>query len=271
MSKVNFIETIHKIKKGIQIQSKVISGLYDREILTRISKVSFGLLGIFIEPIGTTVVFLLLLGFRRGFRPIFTLDLIIFLASGIILYTLVNSIGRRAIHTMQANQALFIYKRIKPIDTLIARTIVEINCYGIIYLVITVGYFAIQKTWKLDNLPLLFFCYIIMAIAGFGFGLIFMIMGHRFPLSKQIIPIVLRPLFFLSAIFYPVKIVPERFKPFITWNPIVHSVELSRKAFSDNYILDPSISIAYLLKFTLLVLTIGIIIYFKNERILLTK
>ena len=40
---------------------------------------------------------------------------------------------------MSANEALFFYKPVKPIDTVIARTIVESGLYGIVFIVIILG------------------------------------------------------------------------------------------------------------------------------------
>ena len=128
-----------QIKKGLKIQTDVIRGLYYRELITRISRVRFGLFGILIEPIGLIVIWLLFFGFRRGFRPVFSLDLIIFLVTGNIIFVLFNSISRRAIDAIKSNQALFYYSRVKPFDTLIARTLVETNSYGIVYLVIVLS------------------------------------------------------------------------------------------------------------------------------------
>ena len=86
------MNSIFKIKKGLKIQIDVIRGLYYRELLTRISKLRFGLIGILIEPIALISIWLLLFGARRGFKPVFNLDLIIFLSVGNIIYQLFISI-----------------------------------------------------------------------------------------------------------------------------------------------------------------------------------
>ena len=43
---------------GWQIQRNVISALVYRELKTRVSEVKFGILGVFIEPLGVMAVFL---------------------------------------------------------------------------------------------------------------------------------------------------------------------------------------------------------------------
>ena len=51
---------------GWTIQRNVISALVYRELKTRVSQVKFGVLGVFIEPLGVIAVFLLIFGSFRG-------------------------------------------------------------------------------------------------------------------------------------------------------------------------------------------------------------
>ena len=260
-----------QIKKSLKIQIDVIRGLYYRELLTRISKLRFGLIGILIEPIALITIWLLLIGFRRGFVPVFSLDLIIFLTAGNIIYELFSSISRRSIDSINANQALFYYSRVKPFDTICARALVEINSYGILYIVIVLSYFYFKNMWRIDNLPLILVSYLLTSIFAIGLGLIFMTAGRRITYTTQILNVIFRPLYFLSGSFFSLAALPESIKPWLAWNPLLHAIELSRKGFSDFYLLDPLISLSYLFKITIITLFLGLFIYVKNERILLTK
>src|SRR5207244_4083629 len=53
--------------------------------------------------------------------------------------------------------------------------------------------------------------------------------------AKRAIPILLRPLFFISGIFFPATAVPAHFKSFIMWNPVLHALELMREAMFSDY------------------------------------
>lgn len=260
-----------KIKKSLKIQIDVIRGLYYRELLTRISKLRFGLIGILIEPIALISIFLLLIGFRRGFVPVFSLDLIIFLTVGNIIFELFSSISRRSIDSINANQALFYYSRVKPFDTIFARALVEINSYGVLYIIIVLGYFYFKNMWVIDNLPLILICFLLTAIFAIGLGLIFMTAGNRYNYTSQVVNVIFRPLYFISGSFFSLAGLPESIKPWLAWNPLLHAIELSRKGFSELYLLDPLISLLYLIKITIITLFLGLLIYVRNERILLTK
>ena len=265
------MNSIIKIKKGLKIQTDVVRGLYYREVITRISRVKYGLIGILIEPIGLIVIWLLLFGIRRGFRPIFGLDLIIFLLVGNITFVLFNSISLRSIDTINANQALFNYSRVKPFDTLIARTLVEVNSYGLVYLVIIISYFIVKNMLVIDNLPLILLSYLLITILAFGLGLILMTAGRRYVFSKAVVRVIFRPLYFLSGTLFSLGSIPESIKPWLSWNPILHAIELSRKGFSEMYLLDPLISLPYLINSTIITLFLGVLVYVKNERILLKE
>ena len=229
------------------------------------------MLGIFIEPIGGISIFLLLFGFRRGFNSVLGVDLPIFLGAGILTFTLFNSIGRRALGAIKANYSLFFYRRVKPIDTLISRAILETQCYGTVYISIFSLYFIFKNDWMLQDIPLLFSCWLCTALIGFGYGLIMMVIGHRYILVEQGVNILSRPLFFLSAVLFPLSSIPQWLRPWLSWNPILQAIELSRRAFYGQYILDPLISLTYLLKCTITLVTIGLFIYICNERILITR
>jgi len=267
----NLMNSFIQIKKSLKIQIDVIRGLYYRELLIRISKLRFGLIGILIEPILLISIWLLLFGARRGFEPVFSLDLIIFLSVGNIIYQIFASISRRSINSINANEALFYYPRVKPFDTICARALLEINTYGILYLVIVLGYFYFKNIFFIDNLPLILISYLLISILSFGLGLILMVAGSRYFFSKEVVNVVFRPLYFISGTLFSLASLPQWIKPWLSWNPLLHAIELSRKGFSELYLLDPLISFSYLLKSSIIILFLGLFTYIKNQRILQTK
>ena len=98
-----------------------------------------------------------------------------------------------------------------------------------------------------------------------------MVAGHRFNFLIQFVPLALRPFWLISGVWFPLTAIPEKFRPFLTWNPITQAIELSRHALTRDYILIEEISLKYLLYFAIISFTIGLGIYLNNEKILLTK
>ncbi len=256
------------LSKGLAIQINVVRALYYREILTRVNKTQFGILGLYFEPLANILLLVSLFGIRRGFEPILEVDLVMFFASGILTYNIFRSISIRSINSLEANKALLTYKRVKPIDTIISRTIVEMLSLGIVFGFIIIGYSIIKEKWFIVNLPIILYSFLCISILSFGLGLILMIAGFRFPILQTTLPIILRPLYFISGIFFSLQNLPQWLKPFLSWNPILQAIELSRRGFSEKYFLDPLISASYLFSFVLVTLTVSLYIYQKNERLL---
>ena len=259
------------VLEGAGIQINVIRALYYRELLTRVSKSNFGIIGLYIEPLAGIAILLFIFGIRRGFSPVLGVDLFLFLGCGIIIYNIFRSICIRSLASIQANKALFTYKRVKAIDTIIARTIVEFFSLGTIYVFFILGYSIIKETWYVSDLPLILFSYICISLISLGLGLIVMISGYRYPVMQSILPIVLRPLYFCSGVFFSLQNLPQWLKPWLSWNPILQAIELSRKGLSKTFILDPLISINYLFCCVIVTITFGLFVYQNNERLLLKE
>lgn len=255
---------------GWTIQRNVINALVYRELKTRVSQVKFGVLGVFIEPLGVIAVFLSIFGFVRGGSP--GIDIILFLACGVILYTMYVNISIRSLNSMQANEELFFYRPVKPVDTVIARTLVESGLYGSIFLIIAGFTCLIREKWLIDDFGLLVITFIALTLNAFGFGVFLMAAGHRYKALHQIVPLIMRPLWFVSGIFFSLNAVPQQFIPWLSWSPIVQAVELSRSAFSVDYSINPLIvSLPYLLTTSALSCAFGLWVYSNNEKILLTR
>lgn len=256
---------------GWQIQRNVVSALVYRELKTRVSEVRLGVLGVFLEPLGVMAVFLAIFSVLRGNKG-GPLDVALFLAAGIVLFTLFSDLSVRSLNAMRANEALFFYRPVKPIDTVIARSLVESGLYAIVYIVMISGIFLIREQWMLEDFPLLVASYLGLALTAFGLGLLIMVAGHRYSSLFQIVPLVMRPLWFVSGVFFSLASLPQWLRPWVSWNPVLQAIELSRHAFNSNYpLLDDSISLPYLLAWSGVSCAVGLWAYSNNERILLTR
>ena len=255
-----------------RIQWRVIDALVYRELKTRVSQVKFGFLGVLIQPLIVMSVFLLIFGlFRSGGRGGGPLDIGLFLAAGIVLYTLFNDIAIRSLNAMDANEALFFYRPVKPVDTVIARAVVESGLYALILIIIVVGVWIVREAIIISSFLQLVASFLLLAVTALGVGLAVMVAGHLFPVFKQIVPLFFRPLWFMSGVFFSLQGIPQQFRPYLSWNPILQAIELARNAFDQSYQLEQSISMGYLVICALVSLAFGLGVYVNNEKNLLTR
>ena len=59
-----------------------------------------------------------------------------------------------------------------------------------------------REQWILENFALMVVSFLALALTAFGLGLTLMVAGHRFPLTHQLAPLVTRPLWFVSGIYF---------------------------------------------------------------------
>ena len=91
-------------------------------------------------------------------------------------------------------------------------------------------------------------------------------------LNKMIVRIIRRVMqrviIFTSGIFFATFEIPAYVRPFITWNPILHGVELFRYAMNNDYPI-PDISLSYLATCSIVTWAFSLILYRTNESLLL--
>jgi capsular polysaccharide transport system permease protein len=253
---------------GWQIQWRVVDALVYRELRTRVSEVKGGFLGILLQPLGLLAIwvsFLGVLSLNRGG----SMNIVLFLTSGIILYSIFAHISNRSTRAMIANQGLLYYRPVKPIDAVIARTICETALNISCYFVILVGTWIFLDKIVFADVSLFFSSLLLASCLGFSTGLIFMTVGHLVPAFVQVSVWIPRILWFLSGVPFRYWVLPPWTHPFFTWNPLMHCIELNRQSLSEDYF-TPDASLSYAISCTVVWLTIALWVYSNNERRLLT-
>ncbi|MDF3829201.1 MULTISPECIES: ABC transporter permease [unclassified Pseudocitrobacter] len=256
-------------RSGIEVQRAAVSALFLREIKTRFGKYRLGYFWAVLEPAAHMLVMLAVFGFIMH-RTMPDISFPVFLINGIIPYFLFSNITTRSIGAIEANQGLFNYRPVRPVDTIIARALLETLIYGCVYIVLmTIVGFA-GETFAVTRLVTLILTWLLLVIFSCGVGLIFMVVGNAFPETEKFLPILIKPLYFVSCIMFPLHAIPRDYWPYLLWNPIVHIVELSRECVVANYVSE-GVNLPYLAFCTLVVLFLGLAVYRRNEEAMLTS
>lgn len=256
-------------RSGYEVQRSAINALFFREIKTRFGKYRLGYLWAVLEPSAHLIVLLLFFGFIMH-RTMPDISFPQFLLNGIIPYFIFSNITQRSLGAIEANQGLFNYRPIKPIDTIIARAKLETIIYMAVYFILMLVVAMSGETIKVNNLLQLFFSWFMLILFSCGIGMIFMVAGHYLPETQKLFPIMLKPLYFLSGIMFPLHSIPKEHWPYLLWNPILHAVELSREAVVAGYVSE-GVSLEYLVIVTLATLFIGLAVYRTREEAMMTS
>lgn len=256
-------------RSGIEVQRAALKSLFLREIRTRFGKFRLGYFWAVLEPAAHLLVMMAIFGFIMH-RTMPDISFPVFLLNGIIPYFIFTNITNRSIGAIEANQGLFNYRPVKPIDTIIARASLETLIYATVYLLLMAVVWVLGEEFSVTNVLKLVFSWFLLIIFSCGLGLIFMVLGKTFPEIAKFLPIVLKPLYFISCIMFPIHSVPKEYWHYLLWNPIVHAVELSRESVVAGYSTD-GVSLGYLMVSALLMLFVGLALYRIREGAMLTS
>lgn len=263
------IRIIFMIRKGFHIQKSTVIALFLREIKTRFGKYRLGYCWALLEPVLHLFVLWVVFDYVMQ-RAMPDISFPVFLLNGLIPYFLFSNIATRSINAFEANQGLFNYRPVKPVDTIIARAVLETFIYTIVYFLLMA--LLLLSGEAIDKINLIELCTVgfLLIVFSFGLGLIVMVVGNAFPEMEKFLPVIIKPLYFISCIMFPLNSVPEEYWGWLLWNPLLHVVELARESLAINYQSEGA-SLAYLAFSTLVVLFVGLLIYRSREEAMLTS
>lgn len=256
-------------RSGLEVQKAAVKALFLREIKTRFGKYRLGYLWAALEPSAHVLIMLTIFGYIMQ-RTMPDISFPVFLINGIIPFFVFSNISIRSIGAIEANQGLFNYRPVKPIDTIISRAILESIIFAFVYILLMCVVLLLGEDFEISNIITLTLVWLLLAILSTGIGIIFMVLGKTFPEISKFLPIAIKPLYFISCIMYPLHSIPKDYWPLILWNPLVHVVELCRESVVPGYISD-GVSIEYLAWTTLVVTFLSLAIYKYREKAMLTS
>ena len=195
-------------------------------------------------------------------------NIVIFMAAGFTIYFPFRQLAIQALSGLKLRSPLY-YRRIEPLDILLALSINNVRAL----LTITLGLMALiwAFTWdfRMDSPGLALCIYLLTVLMAIGFGICLVFLGkyNKF-VTRLVKRLVNRILIFTSGLFFATFELPAYTRPFVTWNPVLHAVELFRYSLNNDYPI-PDISLSYLTWSSLVLLGFSLILYRTNESSLL--
>lgn len=196
---------------------------------------------------------------RGSGHPIYGDSPIWFFTLGCVPFFMFSHAVSSATNTFNSSRGLFNYRQIRPVDIVIAKALIEFLLLGVTLFLIYFGcnWFGIEVQIE-DPLQFLGALLGLFWIA-LALGLCFEVYGTVFPELRRVFGFTLRPLFFLSGLFYTMGMVPDRYIHYLDWNPILHLIDLVRDAAMPGY--DSPASGTYVALVTLGLTFIGLSAY----------
>ena len=195
-------------------------------------------------------------------------NIVVFIVSGFSLAFLFRNVAMKALSGLKLRAPLY-YPRVKPLDILMALSINDFRALATLSLAGIGLVWLATWSFRLDSPGLAISVYVITVIMAMGFGLcVIFLAGLNKYISKIVKRLINRTIIFTSGVFFATFELPEYTRPFVTWNPILHAVELFRYSMNNDYPI-PDISLGYLISCSMLLIGFSLILYRTNESLLL--
>lgn len=243
------------------VQFRVVTALVLRETKTTFGKSKIGYLWAFLVPtFGVIIIVAIFSSFNR--QPPLGSSLALFFALGLFTLELYRKLTTSLMLAFEANRPLLTYPLIKKLDTLLARGILIASTYTVIFLIFFLSLTALDLADPPFHLETLLSGFSTIILFGFSMGALNAVILSLWNSWKRIEPILTKPLFFISGIFYLPSQLPPEVINILKWNPVLHLVEWMRSGYYANY--DSSIlSKTYPLSLSLFFLVVA----FGGERL----
>lgn len=223
-----------RLRAAFAQQVRVITALILRETRATYGTSQLGYLWEIITPAaGVAILVTIFTAINR--HPPFGESFALFFATGLLTLGLFRKLGASLMTVYDANKALMTYPPIKAPDVLFARSLL----IAATHLVIMVVFYSGLGHFGLAGFPAfpetLISAFAVTCLLGFGFGAANAVLLSYFDSWRHFVSILMRPLMFISAIFYVPSYMPPEIVDWLKWNPVLHCVEWMRNGYYANY------------------------------------
>lgn len=237
--------------------------LVRKEFLTSYQQTLLGPLWVLIQPILTVLTSILIFNKVIGISTDGIPPVLYYLA-GITLWNLFADIFYNTSSTFIQNEKVFSKVYFPRIIAPLSIVCLNLIRFGIqlLFLITAILYYYFTGKVQLHlSTWLLCIPAIIMTVQiGLGAGLFFSIITAKYRDLLNILQLMIRLLMFICPVFYPMSIVPHKYKWLINLNPLSTEFELYRYAFLGTGSLNPSLVWYSVISSTLL-LTVSLLLF----------
>jgi capsular polysaccharide transport system permease protein len=222
------------LRSALVTQLRVVGALMLRDVRARFGRSQLGYLWALAEPL-SYVIFMAALFSAMGRHPPFGNDHALFFASGILPFTVFATLSRSLSGALEANQALLTYPIVKPVDTLIARGVLEFATSIVVMILMFAGIAVINDIDPPAHLETITIAILGLALIGFGLGMTNAAIEQVFPTWREIYGVVSRPLMLICAVFFTLESLPASARDMLAYIPMTHGIELFRSGYYSGY------------------------------------
>lgn len=254
---------------GWRIQSRVISALMMRELITRFGRENIGFLWMMAEPVLFAVLVGVMWTFMKGPEE-HGISVTAFVASGYIPLVMFRSTVNRAVRAFSANSSLLYHRQVTILDLIFVRFLVEfigsmMAYVAIATLLIFVGLFPVPA-----DVGSLLIGWLLYGFFTFSLALILAPLSEVSDTLEKFMPVSTYLMVPFSGTFNMTSWLAPSIRDVMLYSPPVSAMELQRYGIWGDKI-TPYYDIPYAVSVSFVLMLIGLILCRRIRRVLIVE
>lgn len=236
---------VPQVRSSTEVALAVWRALFLREAAARLTVGRAAWAWALLEPLMHVILLMAVFSVFRD-RSMPGVEFALFLAIGVLGFHMFKNVAQRCIGAVEANQAMFTYRQVRPVDAGLVRCLLE-GVMQVVVIVILLGctYIAGFSVIPVDPLRFLAALFVLWFF-GSGLGLVLSAGSRLVPEIGRVANLLFTPLYLTSGVFFRPEMAPPEYRDILLLNPIVHGIEGLRGAMFPAYHPLPAISLGYL-------------------------
>lgn len=250
----------------ISTHLRVVGALLVREMATRFGSKPGGYVWALLDP--AAHILLMTMIFRAIARaPALGTSFALFFATGYIAFQFYQAMTSYLNSAVRANKALLSYPNVAPIDTVVARFILQVLTTTLVAVIVLGTIVATMRVETSLHWPAILEAGAMACLFGLGVAMINAVLFLKYPLYEQVFNIVNRPLFLISGVFFLPDSIPAPYRELVLINPLVHIIMSFRQGFYPEY-RAIGLDMTYLYGIAFLTLFAGMLVFTLSRKTL---
>lgn len=220
--------------RGLMTQLQVVHALILREVRTRFGRHRLGYLWALVEPMLFVALFATMITLLDRGTP-YGLPVVPFLVTGFVPYLTFSNLTSKAMLAISSNRGLLFFPDVRPLDLVLARVLLEISTYMIVFTILMGAWCLWQGEIRIDSVPQTLAGLLLASGLGAGLGLVLCGLSAFSNTVERLVGPAMRPLFWVSALFFSTNELPTEATDVLVHNPVLHVVELTRGGWFSGY------------------------------------
>lgn len=219
------------VKEALETQCRVIHALILRETMSRYGVQKIGFLWALLEPVFMVTLIVGFMSLARSDSP-GGMPLVPFMITGFIPFFMFRNTMNQLKSAISSSRSLLGYPQVTTFDVIVARVVLEGGVLLLVFAVVLTMAHLLGYDYRIENpLGVLVICLALMAL-GSGLGFVLAAVTPIIPSVGQVAALIMgRPLFVTSGLFFTAGSIPDPYRTWLLFNPILHLLELMRSYF----------------------------------------